>query len=298
MQKSISTLGLLSFFFLSLFLLVSFTDIEEKIAHILPQVVKSVYAEQEYSFAGEKLPNTFDAKERLDRELSVNAYWHSTTVLNLKSANRYFPVIEPILREMGVPEDFKYLAVAESNLRNVTSPANAKGIWQFRKLAAKEMGLEVNDEVDERYHAAKATRAAAKYLKKLHKRFGTWADAAAAYNVGPTNYSKILKNQNQDSYFDLNLNQETARYVFRLMAIKEVMQDPIRYGFQLENHELYPPLDDFYNVELETGVTNWGKFATDHGITYRQLKIYNPWLRDNKITVKNNKYLIKVPRKK
>ena len=159
----------------------------------LPQIIEPVDLSKTFVFAGETMPDNFDTKERLDRELSVNAYWQSSTLLNLKASYRHFPTMERVLAEHGVPDDFKYLAVAESSLRNVTSPANAKGFWQFRKLAAKEMGLEVNDEVDERYHVEKATEAAAKYLKQLHRRFGSWTNAAAAYNIGPTNFRRILK---------------------------------------------------------------------------------------------------------
>lgn len=262
----------------------------------LPQVVKAVDLNKRFTFAGELIPNDFDARERLDRELLVNSYWQSNTMLNIKSANRYFPVIEKILKEENVPDDFKFLAVAESNLRNVVSPAKAVGFWQIRKLAAKEAGLEVNSEVDERYHVEKATRAAARYLKQLKNRFGTWIDAAAAYNVGPTNYSKIRRAQGEDSYFDLNLNQETSRYVFRLVAIKEVLSTPTNFGFYLELTELYPPLDNYYEVKVDSTVNSWKSFASEHGITYRELKVYNPWLRDNKLTVKNNKYRVRIPR--
>jgi len=262
----------------------------------LPQVIQAVNLDQTFTFGGEVMPNNFDTKERLDRELSVNAYWQSSTLLNIKASNRFFPIMEQVLAEQGVPDDFKYLAVAESSLRNVTSPANAKGFWQFRKLAAKEMGLEVNDEVDERYHVEKATKAAAQYLKKLHKRFGNWTNAAAAYNIGPTNFSRILKAQGEDNFFNLNLTDETSRYVFRLIAIKEIMKNPTAFGFYVNDHERYAPLN-YYEVEVAESVSSWSDFAKQHGTTYRMLKVYNPWLRDNKLTVIKNKYLIKIPRK-
>jgi len=268
---------------------------EKVISSNLPQVIQAVNLDQDFTFAGEIMPNNFDTKERLDRELSVNAYWQSSTLLNLKAAHRYFPTMERVLAEQGVPDDFKYLAVAESSLRNVTSPANAKGFWQFRKLAAKEMGLEVNDEVDERYHVEKATLAAAKYLKQLHKRFGSWVNAAAAYNIGPTNYRRILKKQDQENFFDLNLTSETSRYVFRLIAIKEIMKNPNSYGFYLNDYEKYAPLN-YYEVDIDKSVSSWGAFAKEHGTTYRLLKVYNPWLRENKLTVINNKYKVKIPR--
>lgn len=263
----------------------------------LSQSIQSAYENKVYFWANEPMPSTNDAMERLDRELSVNAYWQSNTLLNIKKSNRYFPIIEPILREEGVPDDFKYLAVAESDLRNVTSSANARGFWQFRKLAAKEMGLEVNDEVDERYHVEKSTRAACKYLKKLKERFGTWTNAAAAYNVGPTNFSKLQSRQGEFSYYDMNVNIETGRYVFRLIAIKEVMTHPEDFGFQILHHEKYAPLDNFYNIKVESSVINWKDFAAEHNVSYRELKRYNPWLIDTKLTVKKNTYFIKIPTK-
>ncbi len=269
----------------------------EFISGALPQIIKPVDLNKIYTFAGEEMPDNFDNKERLDRELLVNAYWQSSTLIHLKRANRYFPMMERILAEEGVPDDFKYLAVAESSLANVRSSANATGFWQFRKLAAKEMGLEVNDEVDERYHVEKATRAACKYLKQLHGRFGNWANASAAYNVGPTNFKRLQKAQGEDSFYNLNINKETSRYVFRLMAIKEIMTHPEDYGFYAEPAELYPPLDNTYNLLIEKTVDSWSDFAKAHGTTYRMLKVYNPWLRDNKLTVIKNTYLIKLPRK-
>lgn len=274
-------------------------DLKEarEIISTLPQMIEPVDLNKSFSWAGEIMPDNFDNKERLDRELLVNAYWQSSTLLNIKAANRYFPKIEQILAEEGVPDDFKYLAVAESNLRNVVSSANAKGFWQFRKLAAKEMGLEVNDEVDERYHVEKATRAACKYLKRLHKRFGNWTNASAAYNIGPTNFSRLLSKQGQTSFYDLNLGEETNRYIFRLMAIKEVLMNHPEFGFYIDISEKYPPLDNFYEVTVDKSVDSWSEFAASHGMTYRMLKVYNPWLRDNKLTVINNTYQIRIPRK-
>jgi hypothetical protein len=272
------------------------TEDEENIAGNLPQVIQAVDMNKDYNFAGERLPDNFDVKERLDRELSVNAYWQSSTLLNLKTAQRYFPMMERVLAEHGIPQDFKYLAVAESNLRNVSSSANAKGFWQFRKLAGKEMGLEINDEVDERYHAEKATIAACKYIKQLYNRFGSWTNAAAAYNVGPTNFSRTLRDQGEENFYDLNLNSETSRYLFRLIAFKEIMSEPEKYGYFINDDEKYP-MWNTYDVLIEKSVPSWSKFAKNHGITYRLLKVYNPWLRDNKLTVINNKYKIKIPRR-
>lgn len=261
----------------------------------LQQVIRSAFVDKTYYFAGEAMPNSFDCKERLDRELSVNSYWQSNTLLNLKKAHRHFPVIERVLAENGVPDDFKYLAVAESDLRNATSHANAKGFWQFRKLAAKDYGLEVNDEVDERYHAEKSTRAAAKYLKWLYNRFGSWANACAAYNMGPGNFNKVKRAQGEDSFYDMNVNIETGRYMFRLIAIKEIMSNPESFGYYLDSYEKYPQIDT-YDIKIDKSVPSWSAFAKENGISYRTLKVLNPWLIDNKLTVKKNTYYIKIPR--
>lgn len=262
----------------------------------LPQIVKPIKLKRVYTWAGEKVPNTPDTRERIDRELLVNAYWHSSTILNIKMANKYFPTIERILAEEGVPDDFKYLAVAESNLRNVSSSASAKGYWQFRKLAGKEWGLEINSEVDERYHIEKSTRAAAKYLKWLKRKFGTWSTAAAAYNVGPTNMTRLLRSQKEDSFYDLNINEETSRYLFRLIAFKEILSNPSAFGFYIDQEDLYDPIDNVYTVEISESIPSMKDFAAKYGISYRTLKYYNPWLIDNKLTVKKNTYYINVPR--
>lgn len=269
---------------------------DDATANNLPQIVRAPDINKQFDWAGEALPFTADVKERLDRELMVNSYYHSSTLQVLKLSNRYFPTIERILNEYGIPDDFKYLAVAESGLRHVRSHANARGFWQFRKLAAKEYGLEVNDEVDERYHLEKSTRAACKYILWLKSKFGTWTNASAAYNVGPTNFKKEMAVQGESNYYDMNVNQETGRYIFRLVAIKEIMQSPEAFGFYLDSQEKYPPLDDYYEVRVDKSVKNWGDFAHDHGITYRALKRYNPWLRDNHLTVIKNNYMIKIPR--
>ncbi len=262
----------------------------------LPQVVKSVKYHHSYNLAGELVPNTTDAYERLDREMTKNAYWHSSSLLMLKLANRYFPMIEPILAEEGIPDDFKYLAVAESGLRNVTSPAKARGLWQFMKLAAKEYKLEVNSEVDERYHIEKSTRAAAKYLKRLKEKFGSWTNAAAAYNMGMTAFRKNIKTQKEEDYYDMNLSDETNRYVFRIIAIKEIMQNPENYGFYLDYEDKYEPEIDYSFVKVDKTISSIGDFAHQNGTTYRMIKRLNPWLRSTKLTVKKNTYMIKIPK--
>ena len=262
----------------------------------LPQVVKAPNTNKQFYWAGEAVPINDDTRERLDVELLSNSYYHSSTLQYLKRANRFFPVMERIMAEEGIPDDFKYLAVAESGLLNVSSSAAAKGFWQFRKLAAKEYGLEVNDEVDERFHLEKATKAACDYLNWLKRKFGTWTDASAAYNVGPTAYKRQQAAQKETNFYDMNLNRETSKYVFRLIAIKEIMSNPEAFGFYLDQEEKYPEMSNYFEVEVNKSVKNWGDFAHEYGTTYREIKRFNPWLRDNHLTVIKNKYLIKVPR--
>ncbi|MFZ4542831.1 MAG: lytic transglycosylase domain-containing protein [Saprospiraceae bacterium] len=251
-----------------------------------------------FEFSGERFPTEiFDVRERLDRELMVNAYLQSTTVLNIKLAARYFPQIETILKEEGVPDDFKYLAVAESTLRNVSSNAGAKGIWQFMKPTAIQYGLEVSEEVDERYQLEKATHAACQLLKDNYKRFGSWILAAAAYNEGAPRLAREMAEQRGKNYFDLNLNDETSRYVFRIMAIKEIMQHPEEYDFFVENEHLYEKLKECNEIVVEDTVENWADFAQSYNLNYRIFKVYNPWLIGQGLSNKTKKrYLIKIPK--
>lgn len=251
----------------------------------------------EVDFAGELLPmDNFDAKERFDRELISNCFRHSSTLLFLKKANRYFPIIEPILAKHGVPDDIKYLAVAESALSNATSPAGAKGFWQFMPSSAKERGLEVNKEIDERYHLEKATVAACEYLKDAHQQLGSWTLAAAAYNMGSPGLKKQLKKQKGQSYFDLDLNAETARYILRIMAIKTIMQAPDAYGFNLSKKDLYPPMPKFKTIVEKGSIVDLAAYAEKHEISYRMLKLYNPWLLDATLNNKEQRtYSIKIP---
>lgn len=263
----------------------------------LAQVVEIPELKKAYNFAGEPLPmDNFDVRERLKRELIVNSYYHSGTSQNLAKSVRFFPEIERILKEESLPEDLKYLAVAESNLSNVTSPAGAKGFWQFMEPSAQQFGLEINSEVDERYHLEKATRAACAYFRQLKNRFGSWTNAAAAYNVGPTRFAREKEIQRMDSYYDMNLNPETGRYLFRVVAIKEVLRYPQDFGFRFDNDEGFPPLDDYKVVKVDASIPNLGDFANEQGTTYRMLKLYNPWLISHKLTVSGRKtYKIKIP---
>ncbi len=298
MKNTFSKFGLLAGVLFTFLIFISYATEPNKVTAVLnnlPQMIMAPDMSAQFNWAGEPIPFIGDARERLDRELLVNSYYHSSTIQNIKLANRYFPVIEPILKENGIPDDFKYLAVAESNLRNVTSYANARGFWQFRKAAAKEQGLEVNDEVDERYHVEKSTRAACAYLHYLKKRFGTWTDASAAYNMGPTAYARNLKQQDEQSFYNMNLNEETSRYIYRLVALKTIMSNPEKFGFYINEDQLYPPMDQYYEVVVDESVDSWADFAHNYGITYRELKRYNPWLIDDHLTVIKNTYRIKIP---
>ncbi len=235
-----------------------------------------------------------DVRERIDRELLVNTYWQSNALLLLKRKHKFFPVIEPILKREGVPDDFKYLAVAESGLQNVTSPSGAKGFWQIMKKTAKELGLEVNDEVDERYNLEKATVAACQYLKKAKQKYGSWTLAAASYNAGMNKVSKELQRQKADNYYDLLLNDETARYVPRIIALKYILEHPKDFGFIFSEEDLYTPYK-YYEVAVDSSVTDWADFSKKFKMSYKELKLLNPWLRDQKLTNKQGKtYYIKI----
>ncbi|RPG55112.1 MAG: lytic transglycosylase domain-containing protein [Flavobacteriales bacterium TMED235] len=249
-------------------------------------------------FSGEAVPlDKPDIRERLDKELLVNTYWQSNMMLLLKRANKYFPLIEEILKEEGVPEDFKYLAVIESALENVRSPRGAKGFWQIMPSTAKEYGLEVNSNVDERYHIKKSTRVACKYLKKAKKRFGTWTLAAASYNRGMSGIDRLLKKQITDNYYDMLLNRETSRYVFRILAVKEIMSNPQRYGFIYEPQDLYKPIP-VRKIGLDTAINNIARFAKEQSVNYKIIKIHNPWLIQNHLNNKSRKYYeIEIPEK-
>ena len=262
---------------------------------------------QDYKIVSPKIPNSisifgegvplenFEVYERVDREILVNTYWHSATILAIKRAARWFPVIEPILKQNNIPDDFKYLAVVESNLENVVSPAGATGYWQFIKSAAKQYGLEVTDEVDERYDVIKSTEAACKYLNTAYQMFGNWTMSASSYNAGMSGIDKWSGLQKTTNYWNLVLGSETSRYVSRIIAMKLIMENPSAYGYDLKEEDLYKPLK-FKEVELNTSVTDFAEYASSIGVNYKTLKLYNPWLRDTKLKVKSGvTYKIKVP---
>jgi len=251
----------------------------------------------EISFAGETVPiQRHDVREALDRELLVNAYWQSNLLLYCKRAYRWFPVIEPILKANQVPDDFKYLALIESGLMNVTSPAKASGFWQFLKETGIHHGLEINDEVDERYHLEKATEAACKYLKNSYKQHKSWVLAAAAYNMGDGGLRKSMDKQQNSSYWDLLLNEETSRYVYRILAAKIILSNPQQYGIRLRIVDLYQPIVPTTTLQVDSSINSLIDFAIAQGITYKQLKNFNPWLRSDKLTNKGKKtYNILIP---
>jgi hypothetical protein len=247
-------------------------------------------------FAGEETPlHISDVHERFDRELLVNANLHASTILIIKRANRAFPIIEPILKKNGVPDDFKYLAVIESALLNAVSGAGARGVWQFMPETAKEKGMEVSETVDERYHLEKSTEAACKYLISAKEKFGSWTLAAASYNGGMAGVKKQIDMQKVSTYYDLLLNDETSRYVFRILALKEIMKNPQKYGFVIDSNELYP-LIPTKKVAVDSTITDLANFAKTQGINYKLLKIHNPWLRDKSLENKSKKnYTIEIP---
>ena len=249
------------------------------------------------NFAGEAMPlRDPDILERMDRELLVNTYWQSNGLLMFKRAKKYFPIIEPILKKNGIPDDFKYLAVIESGLTNAVSPAGARGVWQIMPATARENGLEVNKNVDERYHLEMATEVACKYLLKSKEILGSWTLAAAAYNAGNAGVSRRLKDQDVNGYYDLLLGEETGRYVFRIVALKTILSDPLTYGFNFTDNDLYQTIPTV-GVEVDTVVTDFTKFAKRFGINYKILKIHNPWLRESKLNnASRKKYRIEIPK--
>jgi hypothetical protein len=259
----------------------------------------SVYAlpmPDSITFAGEHVPiENFDVREALDKELHKITYWHSETFLYLKRAHRYFPVIEKILKENGINDDFKYLAVTESGLTDKVSPSGATGFWQFLKSTGKSYGLEINNEVDERYNIEKATIATCKYLKNSYRKYHDWAMVTASYNTGQRNLNKQVSKQKITNYYDLLLNSETSRYVYRIIAFKLILSNPQDYGFRFREKDLYPVIPT-YEVKLDSSVSNFVNYAKHLNKNYKMLKYFNPWLRDNFLTNKYKKtYTIKLP---
>jgi hypothetical protein len=248
------------------------------------------------SFAEEKMPlDNFDTRESLDREMLISAYRHSSTIMIIKRANRFLPIIEKILRKNNIPDDFKYLVAAESEFSNMVSPSGATGFWQIMAETGKEAGMEINTVVDERYDIEKSTQFACDYFRKSYEKYGNWTLTAASYNGGRAALDEQIKIQKEYNYYDLLLSEETARYIFRAVAYKLVITDPESFGFTIDRSDLYPELD-YYEVKVDTAVSDFSAFAKNFGTNYKMLKFLNPWLRKPYLTPKPDKeYLIKIP---
>lgn len=248
------------------------------------------------TFAGEIVPlSRRDVKERLDREIQVNAFWHSNSIILIKRAQRWLPLLDSILVANDIPTDFKYLAVAESGLDQVISPAKAVGFWQIMKGTAGDFGLIVNRQVDQRYDPIRSTEAAIKYLKQAHEKFDNWTIVAASYNMGMRGAAEVLKNQRASSYYDMMMTEEPSRYVFRILALKNMLENPKTFGFEVD--ETYQP-EPLKNIILDASVDNWNDFAQQHGTSYYQLKRLNPWIRSYTLNVKKGqKFEVKIPAK-
>lgn len=261
---------------------------------------RSKYAPLGYSlqmdFAGEQVPTYMaDVQERLDKEMVTNMNYHTNTTLVIKRANKVFPIMEPILAKYGVPDDFKYLAVIESSLVNAVSPAGARGVWQFMPSTAKEKGMEVSEQVDERYHLEKSTEAACKYLIAAKEKFGSWTLAAASYNGGIGGIKTKMEEQQVDNYYDLLLTEETSRYVFRILALKEIMKNADKYGFSIPKEALYYQIPT-KKIVVDSSIINLAAFAKSQGVNYKILKLHNPWLRDKVLlNAAGKKYEIEIP---
>ncbi len=301
MLKKVLLVLIIPFSFAGIMNLLSFIRISDIPDADYAEVISDSYGvfalpiPEELNFAGEPVPvDNFEVMERFDRELLVNTYWQSQTLLFFKRANRWFPVIEPILAEQGVPDDFKYLALIESGLMNVISPANAAGYWQILPSTGRELGLEVNTEIDERYHVEKSTIAACRFLKHAYSRYNSWTLAAAAYNMGRAGLNRQLTNQKMGSYYDLWLNDETSRYVFRILAIKTIFENPKGHGFNFREQDLYPPLE-YYTVTVNSTIDDLVAFAHSHHVTYKELRTLNPWFRRTSLPNRTGKeYEIKI----
>lgn len=262
----------------------------------VPYCVSPPIVPKEASFAGKDVDlDRYDLRERMDREMMAFTYMHSTTMLLVKRANRFFPVVEPILKENNIPDDFKYLMVIESNLNTLArSSAGAAGLWQFMQATGREKGLEVNNNIDERFHVEKATRAACKYLKESYNRYGDWLTVAAAYNAGNGRISGELTKQLVTRAVDLWLVEETSRYMFRIMAAKMILEEPQEYGFLIKKEQLYPQLP-YKEVKVTKSIEDLAKFAKENGVTYAQLKDANPWLRGTSLENKSGRtYILKI----
>jgi hypothetical protein len=268
-----------------------FTKESIKNHFVVPDVPNEIF------FAGDTISfKDLDLKERMDNELVINNFWHSNTIMMMKRSNRWLPVMKKIFKDEDVPADLVYISIIESGLQNVTSPSGAKGFWQFMAPTAKEQGLIINEQMDERYHVEKSTRAACRYLKTAHEKFGSWVLAAASYNLGIFGMADNLQRQKVNNYFDLSLNPETARYIFRLMAIKLVFENPSNYGFYINNESLYPEYVTT-DVIIDTSIPNLYEWSIEHGITIKILRKLNPWIRGKDFIVEEGEvFTFKIPK--
>ncbi|HBF20360.1 MAG: murein transglycosylase [Owenweeksia sp.] len=304
MNKALQIIGFIAVLIISLRFLTFYTystdtdDGVHKANFLRDYNIYALPLPEDITFAGEFVPVIDpDIHERFDRELHVNTYWQSQTLLFIKRARRYEDIIEPILKKYGIPNDFKYLSLIESGYSNVVSPAGATGFWQILESTGKHYGLEITKEVDERYDVARSTEAAAKYLREAYDEFGNWTLAAASYNMGISGLKKQMERQKAKSYYDLTLNSETARYIFRILAVKEIMENQEKYGFHVREKDLYHPIPT-YTLKLDTAVEEFGDFARKLGINYRILKYHNPWLRYEYLPNPSGKtYQIQIPKK-
>jgi hypothetical protein len=256
-----------------------------------------VIVPRDLKFADEKVPvSDFTVTESMERELILNTYFQSQTIMMHKRANRWLPFISSILKKNGVPDDFKYIALIESNLTNSISPKGAAGFWQFIESSGKQYGLEMSDEIDERYNLEKSTEAACKYFKDSYKIFGSWTLAAASYNLGMDGLKNQLEKQKANSYYDLALNEETARYIFRILSVKEIIVNPQKYGYMLRKKDLYPPIPT-QKIQIDSSISDLADFASKNNVSYKILKYFNPWLKKNYLSNKNKKtYFIEFPK--
>ena len=272
------------------------TDHEYLFFDRIDHITHDIELPETMTFCDEEVPlDLFFVRERLERELLVNSYLHSSTLLLLKRSSRWFPVMEPLMEKYGLPEDFKYLAMIESSLTNAVSPAKATGFWQFLEATGKQYDLEINKEVDMRYNVEKETVAACRYLKDSYRKFGDWTLSAAAFNCGNGRISKTMEEQRVDSYYDMLLPEETQRYVYRILALKLITENPEKYGFQIRDNGWYQPYE-CKTVIVTQSIPNLVDFAYEQGTNLKMLKYFNPWLRGNSLTISTgNSYEIKIP---
>jgi len=295
-QLSLSIVAFLLFFIAGELLIFGLAENEEdkqfSEEFLSAYKVYSLVLPTKVDFSGEEAPvNRMDVRENLEREMLVNTYWQSSTLLMLKRANRWFPEIEPILKRNGVPDDFKYLALIESGFTLSVSPSGAAGFWQFLERTGKEYKLEINEQIDERYHVQKSTEAACKYLKDAHAKLKSWTLVAAAFNIRLTGISDQAKNQKTKDYYNLALNQETARYVYRILALKIIHKDPSQFGFKLRKKDLYPVIPT-YTVSIDSGTVDLVDLAYKEGVSFKIVKLLNPWIKKTKIDATADKPII------